>query len=214
MPKGIYTRGVIIRKPHSEETRLKMSLVRIGKPLSEEHIRNMSIAKIGIKYPNRKRPVTGGLKPINKICMFCKKEFVTNCLQPRKKFCSLSCNTKSRPEMNLANLQKRDKEKQRLAVSSRVGELHQNWKGGTSKAYKTGYYSTEYKEWRKSVFERDSYKCQECGSIGFITAHHIKSFAHYPDLRFELSNGLTLCEPCHSKTDNYKGRNKNKLKSL
>ena len=26
----------------------------------------------------------------------------------------------------------------------------------------------------------------------------------------EESNGLTLCEPCHSKTDNYKGRAKKK----
>lgn len=81
------------------------------------------------------------------------------------------------------------------------------WKGGNSRGYKTGYYSSEYKEWRLSIFERDDFTCQDCGKKGvYITAHHIKSFAHYPDLRFELDNGLTLCEPCHSRTDNYKGR--------
>lgn len=81
-----------------------------------------------------------------------------------------------------------------------------NWKGGTSRASKTGYYSIEYKNWRQRVFKRDGFVCQRCGSKGYITAHHIKSFAHYPKLRYRLSNGLTLCETCHSLTDNYKGR--------
>ncbi len=93
------------------------------------------------------------------------------------------------------------------------GENHWNWKGGTSRAYKTGYYSVEYKEWRESVFMRDDYTCQQCfGERGqYITAHHIKSFAQYPELRFEISNGLTLCEKCHSETDNYRGRKNKKI---
>lgn len=86
------------------------------------------------------------------------------------------------------------------------GDKHPNWKGGVSKKYKTGYYSEEYINWRKSVFQRDNFTCQECGSAGYITAHHIKSFAKFPELRFDLNNGITLCECCHSKTDNYKGR--------
>lgn len=93
-----------------------------------------------------------------------------------------------------------------------IGEANGVWQGGRSKGYKTGYYSIEYNQWRKKVFERDNYSCQECGATGcYLTAHHIKSFAHYPALRFELSNGQTLCEPCHEKTDNYKGR-ANRLK--
>lgn len=91
------------------------------------------------------------------------------------------------------------------------GEKSSNWKGGISKGYRSGYYSPEYKNWRKSVFDRDNYTCVECGfngSKGYITAHHIKSFSHYPELRYVVDNGLTLCEPCHSKTDNYKGRSK------
>lgn len=89
------------------------------------------------------------------------------------------------------------------------------WKGGISRAYKTGYYSREYKQWRLQVFKRDRYTCQQCGTTGkktYLTAHHIKSFAHYPTLRFELGNGQTLCEECHKLTDNYKGRNKRRLK--
>ncbi len=87
------------------------------------------------------------------------------------------------------------------------GAKHPNWKGGNSRGYKTGYYSVEYKKWRISVFERDGYMCQGCEQVGgYLTAHHIKSFAHYPKLRFEIDNGITLCENCHSMTDNYKVR--------
>lgn len=65
-------------------------------------------------------------------------------------------------------------------------------------------YSKRMEDWRKSVFERDGYVCQVCGQKGgYLHADHIKPFAYYPDLRFELSNGRTLCVPCHKKTDTY-----------
>ncbi len=93
------------------------------------------------------------------------------------------------------------------------GEKSPRWKGGISREYKTGYYSLAYKEWRMKVFVRDGFKCQECGIVGgYLTVHHIKSFAHYPELRFDINNGVTLCEECHKLTDNYKGKNKNKRK--
>ena len=57
----------------------------------------------------------------------------------------------------------------------------------------------EYKRWRLQVFDRDNYTCVFCCKRGVkLNAHHIKSYAHYPELRYDLSNGITLCEPCHS----------------
>jgi hypothetical protein len=57
--------------------------------------------------------------------------------------------------------------------------------------------STANKKWRKSVLKRDKFTCQRCNSIYNLHAHHIKQFAKYPDLRFNINNGITLCAECH-----------------
>jgi len=56
-----------------------------------------------------------------------------------------------------------------------------------------------YKEWRISVFKRDLYVCQHCGSKRKLNAHHIISFASDPSLRYDITNGITLCSVCHRK---------------
>lgn len=53
-------------------------------------------------------------------------------------------------------------------------------------------------EWKKSVKDRDSYKCQDCGSENSLHSHHIKRRAEYPDLMFDVDNGITLCASCHA----------------
>ena len=61
--------------------------------------------------------------------------------------------------------------------------------------------SKKMKTWRKKVFKRDNFTCQECGKANVpLNAHHIKRFYHFPELRFRVSNGITLCEICHRKT--------------
>ena len=62
-------------------------------------------------------------------------------------------------------------------------------------------------DWRKMVFERDNYTCQGCGDVGCkLEADHIKRFAEYPNLRYELSNGQSLCIPCHRKKTSEEGK--------
>lgn len=61
----------------------------------------------------------------------------------------------------------------------------------------------EYRLWRESVFERDNWKCVICYMGGKICADHVKAYSQYPDLRYEISNGRTLCLACHTKTENY-----------
>jgi hypothetical protein len=64
--------------------------------------------------------------------------------------------------------------------------------------------SQNYRIWRKSVFERDGYACVECGQVGGrLNADHIKPWSLFPELRFEIENGRTMCEPCHRMTDTF-----------
>ena len=87
-------------------------------------------------------------------------------------------------------------------VGRQFGERHYAWKGGVAKNLPR--FSPEYKAWRTLVFKRDDYTCQDCRVRGGrLQAHHIKSQHQFPELRLVLDNGLTLCPPCHTKTDNY-----------
>ncbi|MHA1737922.1 MAG: HNH endonuclease [Candidatus Heimdallarchaeota archaeon] len=87
---------------------------------------------------------------------------------------------------------------------------HYKWKGGLSSKANKIRTSTEMRLWRNAVYARDNWTCQDCGddSGGNLNAHHIKSFAKYPRLRFAIDNGVTLCLTCHKKTKSY-GVNKN-----
>lgn len=79
------------------------------------------------------------------------------------------------------------------------GERHYKWKGGRSwQRFK----EPRYIAWRTAVLERDNYTCQRCRRKcqkyeRGLAAHHVKPFATHPLLRYEISNGLTLCRTCH-----------------
>lgn len=56
-----------------------------------------------------------------------------------------------------------------------------------------------YNDWRECVYKLDNYTCHSCGQIGgSLNAHHIESYNNNPELRTEVSNGITLCETCHN----------------
>lgn len=53
-------------------------------------------------------------------------------------------------------------------------------------------------EWKKKVLERDGYKCVECEETVDLEAHHILTWADYPEGRIDIDNGVTLCNKCHA----------------
>ena len=139
------------------------------------------------KYCSRK---CQGISQINgsiKKCLICGKNiYVTPSDEKlgRGKYCSRKCVAKSQ-------------------IGKYVGEKGSNWKGGVSSQNEIIRRSYAYKRWRSLVFERDSYTCVICGKKGEVCADHIKPFALYPDLRFDLDNGRTLCLDCHRNTETY-----------
>jgi len=65
------------------------------------------------------------------------------------------------------------------------------------------FYNTElYKTWRMSVYSRDHFTCKLCGGTksGTLRAHHIFPKRDFPDLVYDINNGITLCKNCHEKT--------------
>lgn len=79
------------------------------------------------------------------------------------------------------------------------GDKHYNWKGGIT---------SENRKQRKKfrievqplVLKRDNYTCRVClTSGGYLQVDHIKNWADYPELRFNLDNCQTLCMSCHYK---------------
>lgn len=103
----------------------------------------------------------------------------------------------------------------RIAQSERQkGENSHLWRGGLTDLNTKIRNGVEYKLWREAVFERDNYTCVWCGARSgngktvVLNADHIKPFAHFPELRFAIDNGRTLCVSCHRTTNTFAGRSK------
>jgi len=78
------------------------------------------------------------------------------------------------------------------------GKDHWNWKGGITPERMKVRRSRAYSDWRRAVFSRDGYVCQQCGQHGGkLNAHHIERFADNTSRRLDVNNGITLCEKCH-----------------
>lgn len=77
-------------------------------------------------------------------------------------------------------------------------EKNPNWKGGTYGTIRhTEMGRVQYKAWRLAVFKRDGFACVTCGMGGRLQAHHIHPWRSTPDRWFDVTNGITLCGPCH-----------------
>lgn len=90
--------------------------------------------------------------------------------------------------------------------------IHSLWKGGKTKETIMIRMSLEYRLWREAVFLRDDWTYLWCGQRGGkLEADHIKPFSLFPELRFAIDNGRTLCKHCHRKTDSFGGNSKKRI---
>ncbi|OGT23775.1 MAG: hypothetical protein A2W47_04305 [Gammaproteobacteria bacterium RIFCSPHIGHO2_12_38_15] len=183
---------------HSRETKEKISIALRGnkngrgnqsikgRHLSTETKRKISLAHIGRKHPwNNRNFQDGELNP-----MFGKRG-------------NLSPNWKGgRPHCKKCNKELKNR-KSKLCFpcykKEAIGELSANWKGGIAPVNYKIRQSLEYQIWRKEVYAKDKYKCRLCNKKKQLVAHHIKLFSEFPELRFSVDNGITLCRSHHAK---------------
>jgi len=95
------------------------------------------------------------------------------------------------------------------------GEANSMWKGGITPLNFAIRNNNKYLKWRKQVFKKDKYLCQECKKKknNNLQAHHIKSLSFLikkykiKTLRqainckglWDIKNGITFCKKCHKK---------------
>lgn len=89
-----------------------------------------------------------------------------------------------------------DETKRKMALKKQ-GKDNGNWKGGVTESVRLFRKSRRYQQWRKEVLQRDNFACQFCAKINCSIAHHLKSIKEYPELRFDVDNGRTICKECH-----------------
>jgi hypothetical protein len=174
----------------SKEHNANLSKALKGRKFTEEHIKKLSLAKIGIKHGhktnngkeawNRGKPHTEEVKAKLKV-------------------------SRAKQIMKPMSVEAR-----RKLSDDRKGDKWYTWRGGITPINRSIRMSLEYKLWREAVFKRDEWTCVWCYKKGSeLNADHIKPFAYYPELRFAIDNGRTLCVDCHKTTDTYGGKCKN-----
>ena len=108
-------------------------------------------------------------------------------------------NPETRKRMISGIKRRSESDKWKSAAHFQKGEKHPNYKGNNIRFRGQKANQYEYKKWRKDVFTRDDYTCQKCGvKATRLNAHHIREWAKFPEERFNIDNGITLCEPCHA----------------
>lgn len=82
------------------------------------------------------------------------------------------------------------------------GSQNPNWKGGRTPQNQIARTSNKYRLWRNEIYKKDWYTCQCCGNSKKINkqAHHLYNFSNNEDLRYDVDNGILLCDKCHYST--------------
>ncbi len=166
-----------------------------GKHCSEEIKLKISMANKGKIPPNKGVPMTDELK---------KKSSIAHMGQPAWNKGTKGISGAPKPQSF------KDYRRQQW-----LGKNNPSWKDGATERKEKIKGTSKWRTWRIAIFERDSYTCKECGTRGKkLHPHHIKAYSDYPEIRFDINNGITLCESCHRKSANYGSKVVNERKSL
>jgi hypothetical protein len=183
-------------KIRSEDTRKKISEIkkgnknRLGKTFSEESREKMKKSHLGQKSWNK------GLKMSKEFCEKCKSHKMPN-------------------NIGIVRSEEYRRKSSELHKGLMVGENHPNWKGGVTPEVMKIRNSLESKLWREAVFKRDNYTCSKTNIKGGILAvHHVLNFSQFPELRFDVNNGITLSKEAHIEFHKIYGKKDNNKEQI
>lgn len=147
------------------------------KSCGKEYLRHTGVLNVGSKYCSQACSAKGSFKQVGRKCRNCGDEFTfklsqTNHYTGAGKYCSRDCSYAHQVKVN------------------------------ATKPVKDKYGRTKRKadvEWAKAVKEKHDYTCQRCGTRDeTIHAHHKATRGAHPELKHDVSNGIPLCNSCHS----------------
>jgi hypothetical protein len=172
-------------KHPSDETRAKMSAAGKGKhTMSESTKAAIRLSRLGVPMSEEtKRRISESKKG--------------KPLSERARIAMLAVSAG-----NVGRKESIEKRMQR-SLAAPHGDKSPLWKGGVTPEITRIRTSSEYGQWRTSVFTRDAYTCQKCsahsgkGHAVILEAHHMDCFADFPEKRLDVDNGITLCKECH-----------------
>lgn len=106
----------------------------------------------------------------------------------------------TRMKMSLAHIGNKNafygKKHTKETIEKLSGKNNYRWEGGVERNQRN---DGAYKQWRKSVL-KNSPKCiLGINCSGYRIAHHLLYWAKYPKHRYNISNGVTLCQFHHKK---------------
>ncbi len=185
---GLVQRGKIV----SQETREKLSKAHMGNKHSPESKEKIRVASLGRKRSPESIERSAAAHRGSKRTPETRKKMRLSHLGKK-----LPLETRKKMSQSRLGMSPSPETREKIS-QAQLGSKSSNWKGGITPENDRLRDSLESREWRRQVYGRDWYTCQACGLQGVgINAHHIKPWHAFPELRYEIDNGITLCKKCH-----------------
>ena len=206
--KGQFIKGHTfnVGAKHTKEARLKMSEIAVGRKHTEETKKKMSFIKKG------QIPWNKGLSYVGKLCSEETKMKIGNANRGKiksKELCEeisrrmigkkLHCQEhtqETKDKISRAKIGKKLSMEHRQKMS--ISMMGKNSKGGITPINAKIRTSLKFRLWREAIFSKDNWTCQKFYIRGgTLHPHHIQNFADFPELRFDVNNGVTLSKEAH-----------------
>lgn len=182
--RNLKENGIELRENRKEKISKELLIdLYINKKLSMREIAKiLGVADTFVRYslyehdiPRRNKSWKSSYTKTGEIvfCEICKKEIYRKRYTLKKYsvfFCSWKC------------------EKEYQSITRSISELGESWRR-----------KSHYRKWRRDVLKRDNYSCKLCCSKNKLVSHHILEAKEFPEKRYDLNNGITLCKTCHIK---------------